>query len=64
MKGTYSGDDCTLSGGGPYSVKLNDDSSGTLTFTYTSTARCQVGVRTTTVTTELNLVSADDLKCD
>jgi hypothetical protein len=64
MKGTYSGDDCTLSGGGPYSVKLNDDSTGTLKFTYTSTARCKVGVRTTTVTTDLNLLPADDLKCN
>jgi len=64
MKGSYSGDDCTLSGGGPYSVALGDDGSGTLTFTYNSTAKCQFGSRTTSVTTQLNLVPVPDLKCD
>jgi len=64
MKGSYSGDDCTLSGGGPYSVRLGDDGSGTLKFTYNSTAKCQFGSRTTSVTTELALVPATDLKCN
>jgi hypothetical protein len=64
MTGRYSSGDCTLSGGGPYSARLGDDGSGTLTFTYTSTARCQFGSRTTSVTTELTLVPATDLKCD
>jgi hypothetical protein len=64
MTGRYSSDDCTLSGGGPYSASLGDDGSGTLTFTYTSTARCQFGSRTTRVTTALSLVPATDLNCD
>ena len=64
MKGTYSWEDCTLSGGGPYSVTVADDGSGTIRFTYNSTAACKVGSRTTSVTSQLPLVPAEDLDCD
>jgi hypothetical protein len=64
MKGTYSWDDCTLSGGGPYAVTFGSEGSGTIRFTYNSTAACKVGSRTTSRTSELPLEPAEDLRCD
>jgi len=64
MTGTYSSGGCTQSGGGPYSATLNDDGSGTITFTYNSTARCRVGSISTSRTTILTLVPAPDLQCN
>ncbi|PYT01989.1 MAG: hypothetical protein DMF63_03910 [Acidobacteria bacterium] len=64
MTGTFEANGCTLSGGGPYSVKLNADGSGTITFTYNSTATCPAGTRTTSKTTTIPLTPAPDLKCN
>ena len=64
LTGTYSAGGCTQSGGGPYSVTLNEDGSGTIIFTYNSTAKCPVGSRSTSVTSKLTLVPASDLQCD
>jgi len=64
MKGTYSAGDCTLTGGGPYSVSLDSNGSGTLQFTYRSTATCRAGSRTTSRTQELTLEPAADLQCN
>ena len=64
MKGSFSWQDCTLSGGGPYSVTIAEQGSGTIRFTYNSTAACSVGSRTTSVTAELPLLPAEDLDCN
>jgi len=64
LTGTFSAGDCTQSGGGPYSVTLNEDGSGTITFTYNSTAVCPMAKRSTSVTSKLTLVPASDLHCD
>ncbi len=64
MEGNYSFGDCTLSGGGPYTVALKEDGTGTLTFTYNSTATCPAGSRTTSKTTTLQLKPATDVKCN
>ncbi len=63
MEGTFTAGDCNLTGGGPYSVVLKEDGTGTLTFTYNSTATCPAGSRTTSKTTTLKLTPAPDLKC-
>ncbi len=64
MKGAYSGQGCTLSGGGPYSVALDSDGSGSIRFTYNSTATCPAGSRTTSRTDDLRLEPAADLQCN
>jgi hypothetical protein len=64
MKGTYSSDDCTLTGGGPYSITLDGDGSAKIKFTYNSTAKCPFGSRTTSVTSELPLEPAADSHCN
>lgn len=64
MKGTYSWEDCTQSGGGPYSVALEGDGPGTLRFTYNSTARCKFGSRSTSATSTVPLIPAEDLQCN
>jgi hypothetical protein len=64
MEGTFSSNGCTLSGGGPYTVELNEDGSGTITFTYNSTATCPAGSTTTSRRSVLPLKPAPDLKCN
>jgi hypothetical protein len=64
MKGTYSGQGCTLTGGGPYGVTLDGDGSGTIQFTYKSTATCPAGSRTTSRTDQLHLEPAAELQCN
>lgn len=64
FKGTYSWEDCTQSGGGPYSVALEGEGAGTITFTYNSTARCKFGSRTTSATSTVPLIPAEDLQCN
>lgn len=64
MEGTFSANGCTQSGGGPYTISLNSDGSGTIKFTYNSTATCPAGSTTTSRTSELPLKPAPDLKCN
>lgn len=64
MEGSYSSDGCALTGGGPYSVTLNEDGSGTLEFTYNSTAMCPFGSIKTSKTSTLPLTPAPDLFCE
>ena len=63
MEGEFSASGCTLKGGGPYTVKLNEDGTGTLQFTYTSTATCPAGSTTTSRTTSLTLKPAPGGTC-
>jgi hypothetical protein len=63
MKGTYSGSGCTLTGGGPYSVAVDDSGAGTIQFTYKSTATCPAGSRTTSRTEQLHLEPMTGLRC-
>lgn len=64
MTGTFEGNGCTLTGGGPYSITLNSDGSGTITFTYNSTATCPgLPSKTTSRTQTLPLKPAPDLSC-
>lgn len=63
MEGIFSANGCTLSGGGPYTVKLNEDGSGTIQWTYNSTATCPAGSKTTSRSVKLPLIPASDLSC-
>ena len=64
MEGTFSSNGCTLSGGGPYTVSIGEEGSGTITFTYNSTASCPgVPSRATSKTSTLPLKPAPDLAC-
>lgn len=63
MEGKFSAYGCTLSGGGPYTVTLNESGSGTIQFTYNSTATCPAGSKTTSRTSKLPLIPASDISC-
>src|SRR5215510_3072120 len=58
MEGSFSSNGCTIAGGGPYTITLAEDGSGTIEFTYNSTATCPAGSRTTSVTTKLSFQPA------
>ncbi|MBC7898877.1 MAG: hypothetical protein H7070_02390 [Saprospiraceae bacterium] len=63
MEGTYSGGGCTQSGGGPYTVTLNEDGSGTIQFTFNATATCPTGTHTSSATSKLPLTPASEVSC-
>jgi len=64
MEGTFSSNGCTLTGGGPYTVSIGENGSGTITFTYNSTASCPgVPSEVTSKTTTLPLKPAPELSC-
>jgi hypothetical protein len=63
MDGTIEANGCTLTGGGPYTISIGEDGSGTITFTYNSTATCPTGSTTTSKTSTLPLKPAPDLSC-
>jgi len=63
MEGTFSSNGCTLTGGGPYTISIGENGSGTITFTYNSTATCPAGSTTTSRTSTLPLKPAPELKC-
>ena len=63
MEGTFSAGSFTQSGGGPYTVTLNEDGSGTIKFTYNATATSPAGSRSTSRTSTLPLKPAPDLSC-
>ena len=64
FEGTFSSDGCTLTGGGPYTISIGEDGSGTITFTYNSTATCPYGPpRTTSRTSTLPLKPAPEGSC-
>jgi len=64
MEGTFSSNGCTLTGGGPYTVSIGENGSGTITFTYNSTASCPgVPSEVTSKTSTLPLKPAPELSC-
>lgn len=63
MSGEFSAGGCTLKGGGPYTVTVNEDGSGTLKFTYTSTATCPAGSRTTSKNVTLQMKATAEINC-
>jgi len=63
MEGTFSSNGCTLTGGGPYTISIGENGSGTITFTYNSTATCPMGSTTTSKTSTLPLKPAPELAC-
>jgi hypothetical protein len=64
MEGNFSSNGCTLTGGGPYNVSIGEEGSGTITFTYNSTASCPgVPSRATSRTSTLPLKPAPELSC-
>jgi len=63
MTGTISSSGCTQSGGGPYTISIGEDGSGTITFTYNSTATCPGGSTTRSKTSTLPLRPAPELSC-
>lgn len=63
MEGHFADQGCTIVGGGPYTIKLNEDGSGTISWTYHTTSTCPVGSMSRTVTAELPLIPAPDISC-
>ena len=63
IEGTYSASGCTQSGGGPYTVTLNEDGSGTIQLTFNATATCPAGSRTSSATSKVPLIPATDVSC-
>src|SRR4030095_6855590 len=63
MEGTISSNGCTQSGGGPYTISIGEDGSGTLTFTYNSTASCPGVSGSTGRTSTIPLKPAPELSC-
>jgi len=64
MEGKFSSDGCTLTGGGPYTISIGENGSGTITFTYNSTATCPgVPSSTTSKTSTLPLKPAPEISC-
>jgi len=63
MEGTFSAGDFTQTGGGPYTITLNEDGSGTIQFTYNATATSPAGSRTSSATSKLPLKPASDVSC-
>jgi hypothetical protein len=57
------GSDCTQSGSGSYTVTINEDGSGLITWTDSATLTCPLFSNTRTDTFTLHLQPAPDLSC-
>ena len=63
FEGTISTGGCTQSGGGPYTISIGENGSGTITFTYNATATCPGVSGTSSRTSTVPLKPAPELSC-